>query len=108
VHHQPHALAGAGGGNGIDGQRIGAVLRSQAGNVRKRLRLAVGGIHLAAAPGTLAARLKVDAVKVRRSKSLIILPPKRGFFALSGMVDWPQKTCPSMFAAAPTIRHGRH
>jgi hypothetical protein len=68
----------------------------------------VGGIHLAAAPGTLAARLKVDAVKVRRSKSLIILPAKRGFFALSGMVDWPQKTCPSVFAAAPTIRHAHH
>jgi hypothetical protein len=36
------------------------------------------------------------------------LPPKRGFSALSGMVDWPQKTCPSMFVAAPTIRRVHH
>jgi hypothetical protein len=65
--------------------------------------MAVDWIHLAAAPGTLAARRPGES----GAENLIILPAKRGLSALSGMVDWPQKTCASMYARAPTVWCGR-
>jgi hypothetical protein len=70
--------------------------------------MAVGWIHLAAAPGTLAARRPAESgADSLTLKDPIILLAKRGFSALSGMVDWPQKTCASMFACAPTGRRWR-
>jgi hypothetical protein len=65
--------------------------------------MALDWIHLAAAPGTLAARRPGES----GAENLIILVAEGGFSALSGMVDWPQKTCPSMYGGAPTARPGR-